>query len=106
MSLLRDKVAAVTGAASGLGRAIATAFAASGAEVFALDLREEHASELLGALNREGSAPPASFRQLDVRDPDAITSAFADIVASAGRLDVLVNSAGVREISDPLELEP
>jgi NAD(P)-dependent dehydrogenase (short-subunit alcohol dehydrogenase family) len=80
--LLDGKIALVTGAASGLGAEIAARFELEGATVFGLDRAGE------GLLHA------------DVRDPAEVEAA----VARAGALDVLVNSAGVREIGEPYSL--
>jgi 3-oxoacyl-[acyl-carrier protein] reductase len=77
-----DKVVLVTGAASGMGRAIAEVFSAEGAKVAATD---RHADDLPG---------PATW-PLDVTSRDAITSVVDQIVQTLGPIDVLVNCAGV-----------
>jgi NAD(P)-dependent dehydrogenase (short-subunit alcohol dehydrogenase family) len=87
---LRDKVAAVTGATSGSGRAIARRFAAEGAQVVLLSRGKERLvadAEQLGA-NAIGIAT-------DVGDADSVRQAFAEIEQRFGRLDILVNNAGV-----------
>ena len=80
--LLEQRVALVTGAASGIGRAIAERFAAEGARVCGLD-----------------RAGDVAFHG-DVRSPADVEDVVARVVAAEGRIDVLVNSAGVREIGD------
>lgn len=81
----------VTGSASGLGRAIAEAFTAAGAEVAILDLTNaERAAEEIGGGILGMSA--------DVTDADAVASAFNTVVETFGRFDFLVNSAGIRHI--------
>nr|HEX4315825.1 glucose 1-dehydrogenase [Kofleriaceae bacterium] len=90
MKRVAGKVAIVTGAASGLGRGAAQRLAEQGATIVLADrdaaLGEQAAAEL-GA--------PHAFRALDVRDADAWAALVDDTVARLGRLDVLVNAAGV-----------
>jgi 3-oxoacyl-[acyl-carrier protein] reductase len=76
------QVVLVTGAASGMGRAIAEVFAAEGAQVAATD---RNAGDLPGTVNW----------RLDVTDQDAITDVVGEIVRTLGPIDVLVNCAGV-----------
>jgi NAD(P)-dependent dehydrogenase (short-subunit alcohol dehydrogenase family) len=99
---LDGKVCAVTGGASGIGREIATALVRAGGHVVVLDRAGPEAQAAAEALEREGGA--ASARELDVRDAAAVAECFAAIHDRLGRLDVLVNSAGVREIGDSLTL--
>jgi NAD(P)-dependent dehydrogenase (short-subunit alcohol dehydrogenase family) len=87
---LLDKVAAITGATSGSGRAIARRFAAEGAQVVLLARGKERLvvdAEQLGA-NAIGIAT-------DVGDVDSVRQAFAEIEQRFGKLDILVNNAGV-----------
>ena len=88
---LQDRVALVTGAASGIGRAIAERFAASGATVAVCDWD----AEALGAFATDvARATPVRPYVLDVRDRDAVDEMFSSIGEEFGRLDVLVNNAG------------
>ncbi len=95
---LTDRVAIVTGAGSGIGAAIAKRFAAEGARVFVLDLRAQSAAETVDAIN--ASAGAAAARTLDVSDAQAVSDAIASIAREAGRLDILVNAAGVSMLDD------
>ena len=83
---LQDKVAIVTGGLSGIGAAIAQRFAAEGARVVAADLATDATS-----LAEDGIAP---FRT-DVSDPASVEHLVAAVVAKHGKLDCLVNSAGI-----------
>ena len=90
---LDGRVAAITGAGSGLGRAIALAFARVGAEVTLLDLDASAADEVASAVR--AASGRAHAITLDVSDGATVDSAFAEIGQRSGRLDVLVNSAGI-----------
>ena len=87
---LKDKVAVVTGAGQGMGRAIARLFAAEGARVVALDVNLASAQETVG----EGGLA----LQVNVADSTAVDAAFEATLAKFGRVDVLVNNAGVGSV--------
>jgi len=90
---LKDKVALVTGAGSGIGRAIATLFAQEGARVVVNDLHDKAARETVEALG--AAAPSARAIQADVADSAQVKAMFAEIEREFGTLDVLVNNAGI-----------
>jgi 3(or 17)beta-hydroxysteroid dehydrogenase len=87
---LKDKVAIVTGAASGIGRAVAARFAAEGATVVLADKNTADGDEAAASLGK-----PHRFAALDVRSETEWDAVVADTVERFGRLDVLVNGAGV-----------
>jgi len=90
---LTDKVALVTGASRGLGKAIALALAAEGASIAAVARSEEALQDTLGAIRAaDGVAEPFA---LDVADGEAAEAAVEKIAARFGRIDILVNNAGV-----------
>jgi 3-oxoacyl-[acyl-carrier protein] reductase len=96
---LTGKVALITGAGAGIGAAMARRFADEGAHVFVNDLREEAAAKI--AAEVDGEAITA-----DVGSSDAVASMFAEVRRSAGRLDVLVNNAGISGVeNDPAKVE-
>ncbi|WP_068863008.1 SDR family NAD(P)-dependent oxidoreductase [Erythrobacter dokdonensis] len=84
------RVAIITGAASGMGRATALLFAAEGAKVAVIDL-DHAACEAVATECGNGARAYA----LDLADGDAITRTVAQIAADFGRIDILVNNAGV-----------
>jgi 2-hydroxycyclohexanecarboxyl-CoA dehydrogenase len=96
------KTALVTGAGGGIGSAIGRRLATEGAHVFISDINEAAAKEVADALVGEGcSAEPLVF---DLVDPEAPKAAVQRVIEARGRLDVLVNNAGVNRRGDLLSL--
>ena len=90
---LRDKVACVTGAASGIGRATALLLAREGAIVVATDIQADKGPGLIAEI--EGNGGRGCFLAHDVAEEDQWRAVVAGIRARHGRLDILVNNAGV-----------
>lgn len=87
---LNGKVALVTGAASGIGAAVAEAFAAKGAKVAVLDINADQARAKAEALGAD-----AKPFVCDVSDPASVKAAVSGVVEAFGQIDIAVNSAGV-----------
>jgi 3-oxoacyl-[acyl-carrier protein] reductase len=81
---MNDKVVIVTGGAAGIGRATARRFAAAGDRVAVWDVQPPDAE-----------LPGTTYQRVDVTDPAAVESATAEVLARWGRIDVLVNNAGI-----------
>ncbi len=92
---LSGRVAAVTGAARGIGDAIAARFIEEGAKVFSLDL---------GA--PEEARPGVTYLTANVSDPASVAEAFAAIDREAGQIDILVNNAGVQRVTLAENMRP
>src|ERR1700722_18249337 len=91
--LLQNHIAVVTGAASGIGRAIAQGYAREGAQVALLDLNEKAASEAAQAIRDSGGA--AESFALDVRDREGCIAVAKAVAERVGTVSILVNNAGI-----------
>lgn len=91
--MLKDKVALVTGAASGIGLAVAQVWAREGAKVVVSDLDSESGEKAVSDLKAQGH--DALFVKADVGNPEACEALVARVVEHFGRLDVACNNAGI-----------
>jgi len=94
---LENKVALVTGAASGFGRGIAEAFVREGARVACLDVNREGADAVAGGLGKAARAFAC-----DVADGASVRTAVRGAHAAFGRLDIVVNNAGISHRNRPM----
>jgi 3-oxoacyl-[acyl-carrier protein] reductase len=101
MERLSGRTTIVTGAARGIGRAIATAFAAEGASVALVDRRGEEAEEVSDSLGTK----TVIALEADVSDEHAVTRAVHRVQEQWGRIDVLVNNAGIAPFKPITEME-
>lgn len=100
MSILRldGKVAAVTGAGSGIGKSIAILFARQGARIAALDVNGEALAEVTGEILKVGGDTEGIH--CDVSDPGQVRQTFDTLTKRFGRQDILVNNAGIAHVGN------
>jgi 3-oxoacyl-[acyl-carrier protein] reductase len=93
MKKLQNKVAMVTGASRGIGRAIAEKLASEGADIALCDLQKEWLAEVEQAISAFGTKSVSIA--VDVKDAQGVQSAVEAAIATFGKIDVLVNNAGI-----------
>ena len=96
---LQGKIAVVTGAARGIGRAICERYAREGAFVFLTDIDEAKAQNVAKSIGVQAAA-----LRLDVTDQRSIDAMIASVVAQQGRLDILVNNAGIFDLAPIVDI--
>lgn len=96
---LTGRVAVVTGAARGLGRALAAGLATQGARVVACDINEDAVRETAAAIRASGAQAASTY--VDVADPRSCDALIRHALDQFGRIDVLVNNAGV-DVVEPI----
>jgi NADP-dependent 3-hydroxy acid dehydrogenase YdfG len=104
MRTLTDKVVVITGAGSGIGRALAVNLARRGSLLALSDVNEAGLAETVTLAERAG-APEVRSDRLDVADRDAMARYALDVVQHFGRVNVVVNNAGVSLTGDFTDLE-
>ncbi|SFL38014.1 hypothetical protein SAMN03159341_105362 [Paenibacillus sp. 1_12] len=103
MSKFENLVVVITGAGGGIGRVLALSYAAQNASVVLVDKDEQKLCETKDLLQQSGSESYAI--QLELSDGQAIAPAFQQIEEKFGRIDVLINNAGLGITKSPYELE-
>jgi len=98
---MKDKVAVITGAASGIGLAIAKTFAQGGAKIVIADLDCDGGERAKDEIEKLGAS--AIFAKTDVSQAEDVRQLVAATIKSYGRLDVLVNNAGIQYIAPVME---
>jgi 3-oxoacyl-[acyl-carrier protein] reductase len=101
---LKGKVAIVTGAGRGIGRAIATALAKEGVNIGLLARTEDALKE--AAAEIEGLGVKAVFAAVDVSSMDQVEKAVKHLTSELGKADILVNNAGTGKFASLLEMDP
>lgn len=104
MGTLENKVALITGAASGMGKAMAHGYASEGAHVVIADLNLDGAQAVVEEIAAAGGS--ASAKVFNVTDTEASKALVDEIVAEQGSLDVLVNNAGIGLIKPVWDTTP
>jgi meso-butanediol dehydrogenase / (S,S)-butanediol dehydrogenase / diacetyl reductase len=104
VSRFRDKVVVVTGAAHGIGRASALRFAAEGAHVAILDVRDAEGEQVAAECGRAGQ--PGRYYHCDVTDQDGVAAAIGRVTGDLGPIDVLHANAGRLRAGTVLETDP
>jgi 3-hydroxybutyrate dehydrogenase len=100
--LLKDKVAIITGAASGIGREIAIEYAAQGAKVVIADLKLEAANATAAEINGNGGT--AMGVAMNVTSEAEVDTGVAAVIAAWGGVDILISNAGIQIISAIVDL--
>ncbi|WP_262268872.1 SDR family oxidoreductase [Microvirga yunnanensis] len=103
--MLNGKIALVTGAGSGIGKASAKALAAQGAEILALGIVEAELVALCSEIEQTGGK--ARFALADISDFEQVRSGLALLLEASGRLDIVVANAGINGVWAPIDdLQP
>ncbi|KRF06352.1 hypothetical protein ASH00_08920 [Arthrobacter sp. Soil782] len=104
MGTLENKIALITGAASGMGKAMALGYAKEGAHVVIADLNVDGAKTVVEEITAAGGS--ASAKALNVSNPDESKAVVEEVVKEYGTLDILVNNAGIGLIKSVEETTP
>ncbi|MEL6695657.1 MAG: 3-oxoacyl-ACP reductase FabG [Bacteroidota bacterium] len=104
MQRLQGKVAIITGGAQGIGKATALLFAKEGAKIALWDLNEEKGNETAQALQDLGAE--AYFESVNTAGHESVVSATENVMSKWGKIDILINNAGITRDATLLKMEP
>lgn len=104
MAQLQNKIAIITGGASGIGLAIAQRFAKEGAAIEILDRNEAEMAKAVASITAEGGDAVAT--NCDVADSSGVDSVISAIHSRRGRIDILINNAGIAHVGNALTTSP
>jgi 3-oxoacyl-[acyl-carrier protein] reductase len=102
MSRLKDKVAIITGGSNGIGKATAIKFAQEGANIAIWDVQEEKGAAVVKALNEIGVK--SVFYKVNTVDAAAVQAAVTAVMNDFGKIDILINNAGILRDSSLLKM--
>lgn len=106
MMLLQDKVAIITGGTRGIGFATVEKFLENGAKVALMGSRKETVDAALSKLAESHPDAPVIGLYPNLADREAVVAAFAEVVDKWGRLDILINNAGISQATPFLDYQP
>jgi 3-oxoacyl-[acyl-carrier protein] reductase len=104
MKKLENKVAIITGGADGIGKATVERFAQEGAHIAIWDLNSEKGNALSETLNKQGFS--LSFKEVNTADFEAVAKAAEALFKAKGRIDILINNAGITRDSSLKKMTP
>lgn len=105
MERLKDKVAVITGAARGIGKATALLFAREGARIAIVDILEKEGRETLEQINSEVTKAEVLFIKADISEIDDVKNMVDIVMREYGKIDILVNNAAIQPIGTILDTD-
>ncbi|MEM2519489.1 MAG: SDR family oxidoreductase, partial [Nitrososphaerota archaeon] len=105
MGRLEDKVAVITGAARGIGKATASLFAKEGARVAVIDILEREGSETVKQINKIVGENRALFIKADVSEEYYVKNMVNVVIKEFGKIDILVNNAAIQPVGTILDTD-